>query len=192
MEVNTTLLAIYVLSIIAIGTIVFFLSKRSSQKSKEIYEAPRKEFDELLEKARARAKEHREKSATEPIILTRTMQDPAPTRKKETQSLSASSIKTSQDSVNSSDFALSLAVAAATDSALIGMAIGGDPIGAMIGDALNDSDSNKSFMESDSGSSHDSSWDSSDSSSSSSDWSSSDSSSSDWSSSDSSSSSSDW
>ena len=40
-----------------------------------------------------------------------------------------------------SDFLTSMAVAAATDSALIGMAVGGDPMGAMVGDMLNDSDS---------------------------------------------------
>lgn len=101
---------------------------------------------------------------------------------------------------NHSDFATSLAVAYATDSAILGMAVGGDPVGAMVGDALNDSeDNNKKFMEVDDSPtfethstdfsdspSHDSSWDTSDSTSHDSSWDSSDSS---WDSSDSSSSS---
>ena len=66
---------------------------------------------------------------------------------------------------NTSDFATSLAVAYATDSAILGTLVGGDPVGAMIGDSLNDR-SDSSWDSSDSSSS-DSSWDSSDSSSSS-------------------------
>lgn len=97
---------------------------------------------------------------------------------------------TTQTTVQQSDFLTSMIVAEATDSALIGMAVGGDPIGAMIGDSLNDDD-NKRFMEVDDSPvyeshstdfsdspSHDSSWDSSDSTSYDSSWDSSDSSSS--------------
>lgn len=85
---------------------------------------------------------------------------------------------------DNSDFLVSMAVANATDSALLGMAVGGDPVGAIIGDSLNDDDSNHSHTDNSS-----SDYSSSDSSSySSSDYSSSDSSS-DYSSSDSSSSS---
>ena len=45
---------------------------------------------------------------------------------------------------NSGDFLTSMMVAQATDSALLGTIVGGDPVGAMIGDALNDSDNNSS------------------------------------------------
>lgn len=97
---------------------------------------------------------------------------------------------TTQTTMQQSDFLTSVIVAEATDSALIGMAVGGDPIGAMIGDSLNDDD-NKRFMEVDDtpvyehhstdfsdSPSHDSSWDTSDSTSYDSSWDSSDSSSS--------------
>jgi hypothetical protein len=99
--------------------------------------------------------------------------------------ITRSDISESTRKVDNSDFLISMAVANATDSALLGMAVGGDPVGAIIGDSLNDNDSNHSHTD------HSSSdYSSSDSSSdySSSDYSSSDSSS-DYSSSDSSSSS---
>ena len=94
---------------------------------------------------------------------------------------------------NEGDFVTSMLVAQATDSALLGTVVGGDPIGAIVGDMMNDSDETKhhdfetSSTDYSDSPSNDSSWDTTDSSSS---WSSSDSSS-DWSSSDSSSSS-DW
>jgi hypothetical protein len=87
---------------------------------------------------------------------------------------------------NEGDFVTSMLVAQATDSALLGSVVGGDPVGAIVGDMLNDSDSKTSIDYSDSPS-HDSSWDTTDStdySSSSDSWSSSDSSSFDSSSSD--------
>jgi hypothetical protein len=87
---------------------------------------------------------------------------------------------------NEGDFVTSMLVAQATDSALLGSVVGGDPVGAIVGDMLNDSDSKTSTDYSDSPS-HDSSWDTTDStdySSSSDSWSSSDSSSFDSSSSD--------
>jgi hypothetical protein len=95
---------------------------------------------------------------------------------------------------NEGDFVTSMLVAQATDSALLGTVVGGDPVGAIIGDMMNDTEETKrhdfdtiSTDYSDSPS-NDSSWDTTNSSS---DWSSSDSSS-DWSSSDSTSTSSDW
>ena len=106
--------------------------------------------------------------------------------------LSSSDIAESRKRTDDSDFIVSMAVANATDSALLGMAIGGDPVGAIIGDSLNDDDSDRNHSSFDHGFDHSSDSHSSyDSDSSSSDWSSSDSSSSDWGSSDSSSSS-DW
>lgn len=103
--------------------------------------------------------------------------------------------KTTTSSNSDDGFLTSMMVAQATDSALLGMAIGGNPLGAMIGDSLNDSDSYHSSHDSfddTSSSNHDSSpsYDSSDYSSSS-DSTSYDSSSS-YDSSDSSSTSSDW
>lgn len=85
---------------------------------------------------------------------------------------------------NEGDFVTSMLVAQATDSALLGTVVGGDPVGAIIGDMMNDT-SSTDYSDSPS---NDSSWDTTNSSS---DWSSSDSSS-DWSSSDSTSTSSDW
>lgn len=87
------------------------------------------------------------------------------------------------------DFLTSMLVAEVTDSALLGTIVGGDPLGAMVGDMLNHDDDHSSTDFNDSPS-HDDSWDTTDSTdySSDNDWSSSDSS--DWSSSDSSSS--DW
>jgi hypothetical protein len=80
---------------------------------------------------------------------------------------------------NEGDFVTSMLVAQATGWALLGSVVGGDPLGAIVGDMLNDSDSHTSTDYS-SSSSHDSS----DYSSSSDSWSSSDSSSFDSSSSD--------
>jgi hypothetical protein len=80
---------------------------------------------------------------------------------------------------NEGDFVTSMLVAQATDSALLGSVVGGDPLGAIVGDMLNDSDSHTSTDYSNSPS-----HDSSDYSSSSDSWSSSDSSSFDSSSSD--------
>ena len=45
---------------------------------------------------------------------------------------------------NNSDFLTSMMIANATDSALMGTLIGGDPLGAMVGDMMNDSDSHSS------------------------------------------------
>ena len=56
--------------------------------------------------------------------------------------LSSSPERRTED--NSGDFLTSMMVAQATDSALLGTIVGGDPIGAMIGDSLNDSDNNSS------------------------------------------------
>ena len=84
---------------------------------------------------------------------------------------------------NEGDFLTSMLIADATDSALIGTIVGGDPVGAIVGDIMNDSDSHTSTDFSDSPT-NDSTWDTTDSSSwssdSSSDWSSSDSTSTDW------------
>lgn len=45
---------------------------------------------------------------------------------------------------DNSDFLTSMMIANATDSTLMGTLIGGDPVGAMIGDMMNDSDSHSS------------------------------------------------
>ena len=78
------------------------------------------------------------------------------------------------------DFLTSMLVAEVTDSALLGTMVGGDPLGAMVGDMMNSDDDSHSSFDHDS-SYYDSSFDNDSSSSSdSSDYSSSDSSSSDW------------
>ncbi len=55
---------------------------------------------------------------------------------------SKTKIESSQSVSPDDGFLTSMLVAQATDSALIGMVVGGNPIGAMIGDSLNDSDDN--------------------------------------------------
>lgn len=54
---------------------------------------------------------------------------------------------------NHPDFTTSMAIAAATDSALLGMAIGGDPIGGIVGASLSSDDSHSSSSSSDFGTS---------------------------------------
>jgi hypothetical protein len=83
---------------------------------------------------------------------------------------------------NDGSFLTSMLVAEATDSTILGTIVGGDPLGAMVGDMMNDSDihtSNDSSWESNDSNDYSSSSDSY-SSSDSTDYSSSDSSSSDW------------
>jgi len=66
--------------------------------------------------------------------------DYAPTgRTTEIRYLSPSDNGVQNTPQNSGDFFLSLMAAQATDSAALGMVIGGDPAGAMIGDMLSDS-----------------------------------------------------
>ncbi len=55
---------------------------------------------------------------------------------------SKTKIESSQSVSPDDGFLTSMLVAQATDSALIGMVVGGNPIGAMIGDSLNDNDDN--------------------------------------------------
>lgn len=56
------------------------------------------------------------------------------------------------------DFLTSMLVAQMSDSAILGTIVGGDPVGAIVGDMLNDSDSSKSSSD-DHGSSHSSGFD---------------------------------
>ena len=62
---------------------------------------------------------------------------------------------------NDGDFFTSMLVAQATDSAILGTVIGGDPVGAIIGDMLNDSDSDSKHSLFDNSSNNDYDYDSS-------------------------------
>jgi len=76
------------------------------------------------------------KSSRNPVI-SETVK-PGPYR--EVLSTTTTQVAESTRITDESNFALSVAVAAATDSTILGAAIGGDLTGAVIGDMLNDSD----------------------------------------------------
>jgi hypothetical protein len=85
----------------------------------------------------------KEKKETEELLLKRTpKKDSYKTSTNSRPSYSDRSSNSYQE--NTPDFLTSMVIANATDSAVIGTLIGGDPVGAMIGDMMNDSDSHSS------------------------------------------------
>jgi hypothetical protein len=87
----------------------------------------------------------KEKKETEELLLKRTpKKDLYKTPTNSRPSYSDRSSNSYQE--NTPDFLTSMVIANATDSAVIGTLIGGDPVGAIVGDMMNDSDGHSSHF----------------------------------------------
>jgi hypothetical protein len=87
----------------------------------------------------------KEKRETEEPLLKRTpKKDSYKTSTNSRPSYSDRSSNSYQE--NTPDFLTSMVIANATDSALMGTLIGGDPVGAIVGDMMNDSDGHSSHF----------------------------------------------
>lgn len=163
-----------VITIILVAALALFIvigmavGRRQQQSQADQYLQAMEEF---------KAKRAEAKSSGNPVISETVKSGPY----REVLSTTTTQVAESKRITDDSDFALSMAVAAATDSTILGVMAGGDITGAVIGDMLNDSDEEQKADYGSSDSSDYSSSDSSDyNSSDSSDYSSSDSSSNDY------------
>jgi len=154
-------------AILASAILLIILKKRNAQEALD----SRDRLDEPIDAMPT--VQFKSVQGTVPVLKPRPAQ--SPTRILEKSLQSPTRIPPSANvSENHPSFTESMAVAYATDSAVLGTAIGGDPVGAMVGDMLNDEDRQSTAVESSpvyeshstdwsDSPSHDSSWDTTDS-----------------------------